>query len=74
MHGGTMYVRGEVPAQNVRPGIAVDEVNDEDQAALRKLLAPYCAQFGLSLDEIASAPFTRLTARTTRPYGQLYAY
>lgn len=74
MHGGTLYVRGEVPAQNVRAGISVDEAADEDKAALREALAPYCTQFGLSLDEIVGAPFTRLTARTTRPYGQLYAY
>ncbi len=74
MHGGTLYVRGEVPPQNVRPGIAVDEANEDDTATLRDLLAPYCAQFGLPLDEIAGAPFTRLTARTSRPFGQLYAY
>jgi glutamate synthase domain-containing protein 3 len=74
MHGGTLYVRGEVPASHVRAGIAIDEADAEDQATLRDLLAPYCAQFGLPLDEIAGAPFTRLTARTSRPYGQLYAY
>jgi len=74
MHGGTLYVRGEVPAARVRAGISIDEADDEDKAVLRDLLAPYCKQFGLGLDEIANAPFTRLTARTSRPYGQLYAY
>jgi hypothetical protein len=67
-------VRGEVPEGNVRPGIAVEEASDADRAELREILTPYCAQFGLPLDEIAGGSFLRLTAKTTRPYGQLYAY
>lgn len=74
MHGGTLYVRGEVPEAHVRAGIAVEEADETDHQTLRTLLAPYCEQFGLSLDEILSAPFTKLTPRTTRPFGQLYAY
>lgn len=74
MHGGTMYVRGEVPPDRVRKGVAVEEADETDRAALRDLLAPYCNAFGLSPDELLSAPFTRITSQTTRPYGQLYAY
>lgn len=74
MHGGTLYVRGEVPGANVRPGIAVDEADDEDKALLKDALTPYCAQFGLSVEELLSAPFQKLTATTSRPFGQLYAY
>ncbi|MEN6644170.1 MAG: hypothetical protein ABFE08_17160 [Armatimonadia bacterium] len=74
MHGGTLYVRGEVPEANVRPGIAVQEVGEEDKALLKDALTPYCAQFKLSVDELLSAPFQKLTATTSRPFGQLYAY
>lgn len=74
LHGGVIYVRGEVPAQSVRPGIAVEEVGEKDGVLLREVLAPYCEAFALSVDEIANVPFTRLTAQSTRPFGQLYAY
>ncbi|MEN6302105.1 MAG: hypothetical protein ABFD96_05230 [Armatimonadia bacterium] len=74
MHGGTLYVRGEVPETNVRPGIAVQEVGEEDKALLKDALTPYCAQFKLSVEELLSAPFQKLTATTSRPFGQLYAY
>lgn len=74
MHGGTIYVRGEVPAELLRPGVAADPTTDEDAPILRNLLTPYAEQFALSVEELLSAPFTRIISVTTRPYGQLYAY
>ena len=74
MHGGTMYVRGEVTEDRVRKGVAVEDVDDEDRATLRDLLTPYCAEFSLPVEEILASPFVRITSVTTRPYGQLYSY
>lgn len=74
MHGGTLYVRGEVDPQLLRPGVAASPATAEDQPLLRELLTPYCAEFGLSVDEIMGTPFSRIVSVTTRPYGQLYAY
>ena len=74
MHGGTMYVRGEVLPDRLRKGVAVSEADEGDLAELREVLTPYCAEFSLSVDELLAAPFSRLAAATTRPYGQLYAY
>lgn len=74
MHGGVLYVRGEVAADRVRVGIGIEEAGPEDKDTLRELLTPYCKEFGLSLEEILNHPFSRLTSTTNRPYGQLYAY
>jgi len=74
MHGGTMYVRGEVPSDRVRKGVTMQETNQDDVEVLRGLLTPYCAEFGLNVDELLSQPYTRIVSHTTRPYGQLYAY
>ncbi len=74
MHGGVIYVRGDVPPSFLRPGIAKEEAEASDYVLLEELLTPYCAQFGLNIQEILKAPFTKLTPQTTRPYGQLYAY
>lgn len=74
MHGGVMYIRGEVAPDRVRKGVAVEQTTEQDQPQLREILTPYCSEFGLSVDEILSVPFTRITPSTTRPYGQLYAY
>ena len=74
MHGGSIYVRGGVPENRVREGVTLKEAGDEDIALLRRTLTPYCQEFGLSVDELMSSAFTRITAHSARPYGQLYAY
>lgn len=74
MHGGTIYVRGEVAPDRVRKGVSIEETTEDDAAVLRELLEPYCAEFDLPLEELLAAPFTRLLSHTSRPYGQLYAY
>lgn len=74
MHGGTLYIRGEVPPDRVRKGVTVEQTDEQDGPVLRGVLEPYCAQFKLDLDELLAAPFTRIVSHTTRPYGQLYAY
>lgn len=74
MHGGTMYVRGEVDAALLRPGVSATEVSEDDRQVLRDLLTPYCAEFSLPLDDIVAGPFVRIVPHTARPYGQLYAY
>ncbi len=74
MHGGAMYIRGEVAEDRVRRGVSLAQVSDDERPSLRELLDPYCDTFGLSVEEVLSVPFTRITAHTTRPYGQLYAY
>ena len=74
MHGGAVYVRGEVAEDRVRRGVSLAQVSDDEQPYLRELLDPYCDTFGLSVDDVLSAPFTRITAHSTCPYGQLYAY
>ncbi len=74
MHGGAMYVRGEVPEAHIGKGVSVEEITAEDQEMLRATLKPYCEALGLGVEEIMGAPFQKLRATSTRPHGQLYAY
>ena len=74
MHGGAMYVRGEVPQAHIGKGVSVEETTAEDQEMLTATLTPYCEALGLRVEEIMAAPFQKLQATSTRPHGQLYAY
>ena len=74
MHGGTIYIRGEVPTRNFGKEVGIGEITEEDKKVLTTHLKEYCADFGLSLDEVMSGEFTKLYPQSHRPYGKMYAY
>ena len=73
MHGGRIFIRGEVPQENISEHItAVKELDSRDTDELQRHVRAYCEKFGKSFDEIMSVPFTKLVPTTSRPYANLY--
>ena len=54
--------------------VSKDLASDAEKAGLRPVLADYCRTFALDLDEVLSAPFTRIAPTGSRPYARLYTY
>jgi len=74
MHGGVIYVRGEVDKKMCGAEVGVLDLDEEDVKVLRGELAEYCKDFGLDIEEIMKKPFKKLLPVSSRPYGNLYAY
>jgi len=74
MHGGEIFIRGAVDAWCCGTEVSVSPATDAEKAGLRPVLADYCRTFGTSLDEVLSAPFTRIAPTGSRPYARLYTY
>jgi len=74
MHGGAIFVRGQVEEWQTGKEVGVFEADDEDMGRLKPILAEYCDALGLSLDDVLAEPFTKLVPVSHRPYGKLYAY
>ncbi|MBM7855366.1 glutamate synthase domain-containing protein 3 [Desulfohalotomaculum tongense] len=74
MHGGIIYLRGEVERYKLGKEVEVFELNEEDEKKLQPFLEEYCAHFGFELEEVLSVPFCKLLPVSKRPYGRLYAY
>ncbi len=74
MHGGTIYVRGEVEPWQCGKEVGVFEADEADMTELKPVLAEYCEALGMDLEEVLSAPFTKLVPISHRPYGKLYTY
>ena len=74
MHGGTIYVRGEVEPWQCGKEVGVFPANEADVAELTPILKEYCEDMGMDLDEVLSAQFTKLVPVSHRPYGKLYTY
>jgi glutamate synthase domain-containing protein 3 len=74
MHGGVIYLRGEVHDFQVGKEVGVTEPEEEDHRVLRSLIGEFAALFGYDAEEILQYRFTKLFPRWLRPYGRLYAY
>lgn len=74
MHGGVMYIRGELADYQLGKGVGKVPLDDEDERMIAELVGGYAARFGCEVDEILDASFVKLKPLSLRPYGRLYAY
>ncbi len=72
MHGGNVYIRGEIEEYQVGKGVGIYELEEEEE--IRGYLAEYCQDFGLDLEEVMKPGFRKLYPYSHRPYGKIYAY
>jgi len=73
MHGGAVFLRGEVEPWQVGKECGIFRAGEEDMRTLRPVLEEWCAAFGDDIDDVLSIPFTKLVPVSHRPYGKLYA-
>jgi len=74
MHGGAIYLRGDVRDDQMGKEISRVEMDDADRARLSDLVGQYASHFAMDAKDILSAPFVKLAATSSRPYGRLYVY
>jgi glutamate synthase domain-containing protein 3 len=74
MHGGVIYVQGDIPAYQLGKEVGTADLDEKDFSVLKEYVTEFAALFGFNADEILSRKFTRLYPKWLRPYGRLYAY
>ena len=74
MHGGVIYVRGNIPAYHLGKEVGVAKLSEKDNAALKEHVTEFARLFGYNADDILNGNFKKLYPRWLRPYGRLYAY
>ena len=74
MHGGVIYLRGQVRDYQLGKEVGVLEPSEQDEESLSRLVGEFAGHFGYDADEILRAPFLKLVPLHLRPYGRLYAY
>ncbi|MDO4575222.1 MAG: hypothetical protein Q4D98_08415 [Planctomycetia bacterium] len=72
MHGGTIYLRGDVPDYKIAYAMVKEKITVDDEAKIRPLLKKFTQNFGISTDGISMSQFVRIRPKTTRPYGKMY--
>lgn len=72
MHGGTIYIRGEVA--HIGKEVKIMELDEGDTALLRPIVEEFCGYFNFDENALMAGEFRKLIPFSTRPYGTLYAY
>lgn len=72
MHGGTIYIRGDIPDYKLAYAMLKERVTEADQAKIRPLLEKYTELFGIPTKDMDLSEFIRIRPQTTRPYGNMY--
>ena len=72
MHGGAIYIRGELT--HLGKEVGVTDLNEGDYTILGSLVDEFCSYYGLDAEKILESKFNKLYPVSSRPYGELYAY
>jgi glutamate synthase domain-containing protein 3 len=74
IHGGAIYVRGEVPKRCLGVGATKQNLDTEDEILLKPILKEFCQHFKVPLDKIWEKDIVKITPASARPYGSYYCY
>jgi len=74
MHGGIIYMRGDVQEFQLGKEVGVAELDENDYLVLKRLVGEFASHFDYNAEEILKHKFIKLFPLYLRPYGRLYAY
>jgi glutamate synthase domain-containing protein 3 len=74
MHGGVIYLRGEVQEYQLGKEVGVAEPNENDYLTLKEFVGEFAYHFGHDAEKILKHKFVKLFPLHLRPYSRLYAY
>jgi glutamate synthase domain-containing protein 3 len=79
MHGGTIYIRGNVQEYQLGKEVGLNTPNEEEKKLLQKYIIEYFHFFNfpskkILAEEIINSEFVKLYPKYLRPYGRLYNY
>ena len=72
MHGGVIYVRGEVPVTQLGPHLHSQPCDAEDMKVIKGIVEDYAKELKLDAKKILAESFVKVRPFSHRPYGNLY--
>ncbi|EEG78692.1 GltB/FmdC/FwdC-like GXGXG domain-containing protein [Dethiobacter alkaliphilus] len=72
MHGGVMYIRGDVPDYKLGREVQKSQPSQREREFLQETQDRYSRYFQTNLPGLDELPFTKLAPVGSRPYGNMY--
>ena len=72
MHGGVIYISGEVT--NLGKEVKIMDVNNNDLTIIKSLVKEYSSNFDIDASDVMERKYVKIVPVSHRPYGTVYAY
>ena len=72
MHGGEILIRSNKAPKNLPKQVSINIASEQDISKIADILKEFSSTFDVTMDEILSKSFYRLTPNAKSPYKQLY--
>jgi glutamate synthase domain-containing protein 3 len=72
IHGGMIYVRGEVPEHYLGVSATIQPFTEEDITLLTPIFEEFCGYFKVPIEKIWEREITKIAPSSSRPYGSYY--
>ena len=72
MHGGKLYLRGDISGIDFPANVCVSEMSRQDLEELMPYLTEWCRSFGVKKEDILSESFHKISPSSSNPYKQMY--
>ncbi|UCH89897.1 MAG: hypothetical protein JSV49_04435 [Thermoplasmata archaeon] len=72
IHGGAIFVRGNVPEHYLGVSAKIQPFTEEDRKVLTPVFEEFCNYFNVDMDRIWARDITKIAPSSSRPYGAYY--
>ena len=72
IHGGVIYVRGEVPEHYLGVSATIQPFTEGDRKLLTPIIKEFCSYFNVPAEKIWEREITKIAPSSSRPYGAYY--
>lgn len=72
IHGGVVYVRGNIPKNYLGVGANAQPFTEEDRKNLAPIITEFCGYFDVPEDRIWEREIVKIAPSSSRPYGSYY--
>ena len=74
IHGGEIYIRGDVAEWTLGIGSAARRATSEDIASVSDYITDFCSRFGIDPGPLLQSDFTRIAPVSARPFASKYTW
>ncbi|MDD1779040.1 MAG: hypothetical protein LUQ65_12815 [Candidatus Helarchaeota archaeon] len=72
IHGGRIYIRGDIPDAFLGVGAIKARFSEEDMKLILPIITEFCKYFRIEADYILEKPFTKILPESHRPFAGYY--